>query len=137
MTDLLTRFDIAIHDRVERLQSRLHAIKNGIAPEGSAIDRGADAIEETIDTSRKKLANAYETLDDWVDVKLDQVYAWRETREVDHLIKQSEKSQRHAEAALDVALGALDEAELALAKATIAENSARELAPPQQDKPET
>lgn len=133
MTDLLTHFDVAIHDRLGRIQSRLHALKEKVAPEGSTTDSSMGAIKHRIDISRDQLVNAYDAIDEWVDVKLDQVYAWREEHEIDHLIKQSAKSQRHAEAALDVALSALGEAELALAKATIVESSARELAPTETD----
>ena len=76
-----------------------------------------DDIEDALESGRERVAAASDVVEDWVLEKQENIENWRSRRETKKLLKEADKTQNYAEAAMDVAMAALDEAEWALARA--------------------
>jgi len=121
MSDLLTRMDIKFHNRIHLMQERLKKLKDGskaglLHAEDDFFDY-VDDIEDVLESGRERIATASDIVEDWVLEKQENIEKWRTRRETKKLLKEADKTQHYAEAAMDVALSALDEAEWALARA--------------------
>ena len=131
MSDLLTRFDITLHDRVQRLRERLSDMRGkadtGAHRLGDEFYEYIDEIEDVLEKGRERVAAASDILEDVVFESKDNIQDWKTRREIKKLRKEAERTQHYAEAALDVAIGALDEAEWALARAFMARSYADEI----------
>jgi len=121
MNDLLTRMDIKFHTRSKLMMDRLKKLKEGtksgiIHAEDNFFDYVGD-IEDSLESGRERVAAASDIVEDWVLEKQENLENWRARRETKKLLKEADKTQNYAEAAMDVAMAALDEAEWALARA--------------------
>lgn len=121
MSDLLTRMDIQFHTRARLMQDRLKKLKDGttsgiIHAEDDFFDY-VDDIEDALESGRERVAAASDIVEDWILEKQENIENWRTRRESKQLMKEADKAQSYAEAAMDVAMSALDEAEWALARA--------------------
>jgi len=121
MNDLLTRMDIKFHTRSKLMMDRLKKLKEGtksgiIHAEDNFFDY-VDDIEDSLESGRERVAAASDIVEDWVLEKQENLENWRARRETKKLLKEADKTQNYAEAAMDVAMAALDEAEWALARA--------------------
>jgi len=121
MNDLLTRMDIKFHTRSKLMMDRLKKLKEGtksgiIHAEDNFFDY-VDDIEDSLESGRERDAAASDIVEDWVLEKQENLENWRARRETKKLLKEADKTQNYAEAAMDVAMAALDEAEWALARA--------------------
>lgn len=128
MTDLLTRMDIKFHTRAKLMQERLKKLKDGtkagvIHVEDDFFDY-VDDIEDALESGRERAAAASDIVEDWVLEKRENIENWHARREAKKLLKEADKTQHYAEAAMDVAMAALDEAEWALARALMTRNYA-------------
>lgn len=121
MSDLVTRMDIVLHDRVQNIQEALQKLKRKAKSEAQEFeDEFFDKIhniEEVLKDGRERVNSATETIDDIALETLDNIKNWRTSRKVKKLEKEAEKSRHYAKAAIDVAIGALDEAEWAITRA--------------------
>ena len=121
MTDFLTKMDIKFHNRIRLMQDRFgnlkQATKSGVLEVEDDFFNYVDDIEDVLESGRERIAAASDIVEDWVIESQENVENWRHRRETKKLMKEADKSQHYAEAAMDVALSALDEAELALARA--------------------
>jgi len=128
MSDLLTNIDIKFHARARLMQDRLKKLKDGtktgvIHVEDDFFDY-VDDIEDVLESGRERIAAASDIVEDWVLEKQENIENWRSRRDTKKLLSEADKTQHYAEAAMDVAMAALDEAELALARALITRNNA-------------
>lgn len=117
MSDLLTRMDIKFHTRAKLMKERLEKLKKGtksgvIHAEDDFFDY-VDDIEDALESGRERVAAASDVVEDWVLEKQENIENWRSRRETKKLLKEADKTQNYAEAAM----AALDEAEWALARA--------------------
>ena len=134
MSDFLTKLDIKFHNRArvitERFTSLKKAAKSGVLDVEDGFFDYVNDIEDVLENGREHLAAAGDILEDLVLESQDNLNSWRKGRETNKLMKEAAKTEHYAEAAMDVALAALDEADLALARAmmtrSMAENTARE-----------
>ena len=134
MSDFLTKLDIKFHNRArvitERFTSLKKAAKSGVLDVEDGFFDYVNDIEDVLENGREHLAAAGDILEDLVLESQDNLNSWRKGRETNKLLKEAAKTEHYAEAAMDVALAALDEADLALARAmmtrSMAENTARE-----------
>jgi len=132
MSDLVTRMDIALHNRVQSFQDTINKFKRKTKAEVHELedefyDKIQD-IEDVLEDGRERIAKASETIDDMALETLNNIQVWRKRREIKKLAKEAEKSRHYAEAAVDVAIGALDEAEWAITRAYVTKEFAGNLA---------
>jgi len=121
MSDLLTRMDIKFHTRTKLMQARFEKLKEGaktglVHAEDDFFDYVED-IEDALESGRERVAAASDIIEDWVLEKQENIESWRMRRETKKLHKEADKTQSYAEAAMEIAMTALDEAEWALARA--------------------
>jgi len=132
MSDLVTRMDIALHDRVQRIQNTIKTLKTSAVSEAHDLEDGfydkIHEIEDVLKNGRERVSRAAEKIDDMALETLSNVLDWRAEREHKKLEKEAEKSKHYAEAAIDVAIGALDEAEWALSRAFMTKSLAENVA---------
>ncbi len=134
MSDLLNRMDIQLHARMKLMRTRLDKLKNGAKAglehaEDDFYDY-VDDIEDALESGRERVAAASDIVEDWVLETQDNIENWRTRKETKKLAKEADKAHNYAEAAMDVAIASLDEAEWALARAlrtrSYAESSEKE-----------
>jgi len=132
MSDLVTRMDIALHNRVQSLQETINKFKRKTTAEVHELeDEFYDKIREienVLADGRERLSKASNTIDNVALETLNNIQGWRKRREIKKLTKEAEKSRHYAEAAVDVAIGALDEAEWAITRAYVTKEFAENLA---------
>lgn len=134
MSDFLTKLDIKFHNRARVITERFTSLKKAAKSGALDVEDGffdyVNDIEDVLENGREHLAAAGDVLEDLVLESQDNLNSWRKGRETNKLMKEAAKTEHYAEAAMDVALAALDEADLALARAmmtrSMAENTARE-----------
>lgn len=121
MSDLLTKLDIKFHNRIRVMQDRFAQLKSATKSGALEVEDDffdyVDDIEDVLESGRERIAAASDIVEDWVIESQENVEKWRARRETKKLMKEADKTQHYAEAAMDVALSALDEAEWALARA--------------------
>ncbi len=132
MSDLVTRLDIALHNRMQSFQDTINKFKRKTKDgmhdiEDEFYDKIND-IEDVLEDGRERISKASETLDELALETMNNIKDWRKRREVKKLTKEAEKSRHYAEAAVDVALGALNEAEWAITRAYVTKEFAENLA---------
>lgn len=124
MTDRITKFNVALHDRIKDIQHRLeglkHETKEEIGDAQRAIHDHIESLEGRVKEGRTKLKGAKDEIKDWVDETKSTVNEWKDKHEIDKLHARSEGADRYADSALDVALGALEEAEKAMLQSWLA-----------------
>lgn len=127
MTDLMTHFDISMREQLDRIRDRVETMKDRVIPENSDLDIRLELLGEDLDAQRERLSTALESLEDFVKAKTEDLrsnfWEWRDERKIDELSKDAEHSERRATAALNVAISALDEAEVALTASAIAQDT--------------
>jgi len=121
MSDLLTKLDIQFHNRVNTMQDRFTRLKNAaksgmLVFEDDVFD-AADDLAGALEQGRARMAKASSQIAEMAFETQDKIEDWRAHRETKKLLKEADKTQHYAEAAMDVAIAALDEAELALSHA--------------------
>lgn len=121
MTAFLTKMDIKFHTRMNVMQERFarlkKATKSGILDVEDGFFNYVDDIEDVLESGRERVEAASDVVEDWVIESQENVENWRHNREIKKLIKEADKTQHYAEAVVEIALAALDEAEWALARA--------------------
>lgn len=134
MSDFLTKLDIKFHNRARVIQDRFKRLKEATKSGALDVEDGffdyVEDIEDVLESGRERIAAAGDVFEDLVMESQDNLNSWRKSRETKKLMKEAAKTEHYAEAAMDVALAALDEAEWALARAmmtrSMAENTAKE-----------
>lgn len=124
MSDLITKFNIELHERVLTIRDRLEALKDKAEAE---VDRAEDIVEEYVDKLEDKieeqtkvLTKLAEGIEDWSFERLEK----KEKRKNEHLAKKlrarAHQADIHSRAALDIAIDAIERAEHAMLQASIA-----------------
>lgn len=123
----------------EDLRLKLTNIESGLGSlktkmEGKAqqaegeVRRHLDAVQRRIAQDHGKALAARAEIKAWIDnkkaVTADKIADWKAKRETSHLQNRADQAERYAQATIDVALTALDEAEQATLEAWLAREEA-------------
>ncbi len=129
MPDTTTNLDISLHERIDQIKDRLLDLSPRPLPEGSELDDRFNHLQSRLDESRSRLSQARAIVEDWQEIEHGSLMTWKEEGQVDKLMEESERCRQHADAALTVALSALDEAEISLITSAVAQDTAETLDP--------
>lgn len=127
MPDATTNLDISLHERIDQIKDRLLDLSPRPLPEGKDLDERFSQLHARLDESQNRLAQARTVIEDWEEIEHGSVMTWKEEGQIDKLMEESERCRRHAEAALTVALSALDKAEASLITSAIAQETVETL----------
>lgn len=124
MSDMITKFNIELHERVTAVQDRLDSLKTKVKGEASEANKTmhdyVETLDRKIDQGRDKLDDARADIEDWADEHKETIHDWTSKRELNKLRKRAERTARYSEAAFDVALNAIEEAEAAMLRNVLA-----------------
>lgn len=129
MPDTTTNLDISLHERIDQIKDRLLDLSPRPLPEGSELDDRFNHLQSRLDESWSRLSQARAIVEDWQAIEHGSLMTWKEEGRVDKLMEESERCRQHADAALSVALSALDEAEISLITSAVAQDTAETLDP--------
>lgn len=129
MPDTTTNLDISLHERIDQIKDRLLDLSPRSLPEGSELDDRFNHLQSRLDESRSRISQARAIVEDWQAIEHGSLMTWKEEGQVDKLMEESERCRQHADAALSVALSALDEAEISLITSAVAQDTAETLDP--------
>ena len=137
MSDLLTTMDIQIHKRISIMKNRIARLKQQTSKTAYNIEDNVEEVVEEIEdrlkSGRERINAARKTIENWSWEKGGDIEHWLKNRKASKLRKEADRIEEYAEAAMDVALSAIDEAELALTRALVARSQADELYPETED----
>jgi len=124
MSDMITRFNVDLHERVTAVQSRLGSLKTKAKGNAQDVQKTMHDYVETLDRKieqgRDKIEQARDDIEDWADERKETVHEWKSNREIDKLRKRAARAERHSEAAFDIALNAIETAEAAMLRNVLA-----------------
>jgi len=114
--------------KLTNIESGLHSLKTkmeGKAQQGEQEVRNhLDTIQRRIAQDHAKASAARAEIKAWFDnkktVTAEKIADWKAKREMSHLQNRADQAERYAQASIDVALTALDEAEQATLEAWLA-----------------
>lgn len=124
MSDLITRFNVDLHERVTAIQTRLGSLKTQAKGNAKDVQKTmydyVETLDRKIEQGRDKIDQARDDIEDWADEHKETIQAWQENRDLSKLRKRAARAERHSEAAFDVALNAIETAEVAMLKNVLA-----------------
>ena len=124
MSDLITKFNIDLQNRINAVQERLDSLKGKTKDEAQHAQKMmhdyVETLERKIDEGKEKLDEAQDDIEDWVEDAQETVHNWKLERDINKLRKRLERAERYSEAAFEVALNAIEEAESAMVRVVIA-----------------
>lgn len=124
MSDIITKFNIDLHDRVTAVHDRLDTLKTKTKGEITEAHKTmhdyVETLDRKIDQGRLKLDGARVDIEDWADERKETIHDWTSKRELNKLRKRAERTSRYSEAAFDVALNAIEVAEAAMVRNVLA-----------------
>lgn len=129
MTDATTKLDISLHERIDQIKDRLLDLSPRPTPKSDDLDTRYDRLQARLNESRTRMSQSRTIIDDWEEVEHGEMMNWKEEGQIDKLMEESERCRERAEAALQVALSSLDEAEVALITSAVAQDTAETLDP--------
>lgn len=124
MSDMITKFNIDLHERVTAVQTRLDSLKTKTKSEAAEANKAmhdyVETLDRKIDQGRLKLDTARADVENWADERKETIHDWTDKREMNKLKKRAERTGRYSEAAFDVALNAIEVAEAAMVRNVLA-----------------
>jgi predicted DNA-binding protein len=124
MPSSITKFSKRIRHKLHEVEQRLDALKDATEQQaehaGEAIHKHVDALEDEAQKAKHKLDQARADMAAWVDDAEETVTGWKTAFDAKMLQARAERSERHADAALVVALATVDQAEQAMLSASLA-----------------
>lgn len=128
MSSSITKFSRRIRHKLHEVEQRLDALKVATETEaehaGQAIHKHVAGLEDDAHKAKDKLDQANADMAAWVDDAEETVTGWKTTFDAKMLQARADRSERHADAALVVALATVDEAEKAMLSASVARTDA-------------
>ena len=124
MSSSITKFSKRIRHKLHEVEQRLDALKDATEKQaeqaGKAIHKHVAALEDDAHKAKGKLDQANADLKAWADDAEDTVAGWKASFDAKMLQARADRSERHADAALVVALATVDQAEQAMLSASLA-----------------
>lgn len=128
MSTSITKFSKRIRHKLHEVEQRLDALKDATEKQaehaGKAIHKHVEALENDAHKAKDKLDQANADMAAWVDDAEETVTGWKTKFDAKMLQARADRSERHADAALVVALATVDEAEKAMLSASVARTDA-------------
>ncbi len=128
MSSSITKFSKRIRHKLHEVEQRLDALKYATEKQaehaGKAIHKHVESLEDDANKAKDKLDQANADMAAWVDDAEETVSGWKATFDAKMLQARAERSERHADAALVVALATVDQAEKAMLSASLARSEA-------------
>ena len=128
MSSSITKFSKRIRHKLHEVEQRLDALKVTTEKQaeqaGKAIHKHVASLEDDAHKAKDKLAQAKADMNSWVEDAEETVTGWKKTFDAKKLQARADRSERHADAALVVALATVDEAEKAMLSASVARTDA-------------
>ena len=133
MSTSITKFSKRIRHKLHEVEQRLDALKDATEDQaeqaGKAIHKHVEALEDDAHKTKDKLDQAKADMNAWVGDAEEIVAGWKKTFDAKMLQTRAERSERHADAALVVALATVDQAEQAMLSASLARADAEAMQP--------
>jgi hypothetical protein len=124
MSSSITKFSKRIRHKLHEVEQRLDALKVTTEKQaeqaGKAIHKHVASLEDDAHKGKDKLDQAKADMDAWVEDAAETVTGWKATFDAKMLQARADRSERHADAALVVALATVDQAEKAMLSASLA-----------------
>lgn len=133
MSSSITRFSKRIRHKLHEVEQRLDALKDATEKRaehaGKAIRKHVEALEDDAHKAKDRLDQANADLKEWADDAEETVAGWKKTFDAKMLQSRAQRFERHADAALVVALATVDGAEKAMLSASLARADADSMQP--------
>ena len=133
VSSAIAKFNKRLRHKLHEVEHRLETLKAATEAEAGRAD---DAIRTHVDALETGAHKVHETLDQarvdmaaWVDDAWDVVTDWKAKFDTAMLVGRAERSERHAEASLVVAMAGVDQAEKAMLSAGLARREAETARP--------
>lgn len=124
MSSSITKFSKRIRHKLHEVEQRLDALMVATEKQaeyaGQAIHNHVETLENDAHKAKDRFNQANADLKAWVDDAEETVAGWKATFDAKMLQGRAERSERHADAALVVALASVDQAEKAMLTANLA-----------------
>jgi hypothetical protein len=128
MSTRADKFCDDLREKLSAIDHRITAMKAEASGRAQASQQAArallDSVQKRVDARRNAVDDARAKVAAWADEKKSKfdgkVAEWKEQREARLLDARADFAESYAAAAFDVAVGAADEAELALLEASLA-----------------
>ncbi len=128
MSSSITKFSKRIRHKLHEVEQRLDALKVTTEKQADhaekALHKHIASLEDDAHKAKDRLDQANADMAAWVEDAEETVTGWKTTFDAKMLQARAERSERHADAALVVALATVDQAEQAMLSASLARTDA-------------
>lgn len=128
MTNAIKKFSEQMRHKLHEVEHRLETLKVATEKQAGdavkAIRKHVDSLEQGAHKAKDNLDQANADMAAWAEDAEETVADWKKTFDAKMLQARADRSERHADAALVVALAAVDEAEKAMLLASLARTEA-------------
>jgi hypothetical protein len=132
MGQRIDQFREDLRRKLTNIDSGLEGLKTKIDGKAQHAEQEVrshlDKVQRHLELDRAKVSAARAEVKDWVEARktatTDKIAEWKAKRETSKLQNRADQAERYAAAAIDVALGAVDEAEQAALEAWLARQDA-------------
>jgi predicted nucleic acid-binding Zn-ribbon protein len=132
MGQRIDQFCESLRLKLTNVASNMDGLKTKIDVKAQGAEQDVrshlDSTKKRIEQGRAKVSAAQADMKNWVEqrktVTSDKIAEWKAKREIGKLQGRADQAERYAEAAIDVAVAAVDEAEQASLEAWLARQDA-------------